>query len=103
MNHFLPFAAIARSILLSVLLFPLISSPFLLPQANAQGIVFNNVSPIQSTVAKWDKFEATIALMANYTNPYNYSDILVQAVFTSPTGVQHTVDAFWMQDYNIDA
>jgi len=103
MNQFLPFTAIARSVLLPVFFVPLVPLPFLMPQANAQGIVFNNISPIQSTVAKWDKFEATVTLTANYTNPYNYSDIDIQAVFTSPTGVHHTVDAFWMQDYSIDA
>lgn len=99
MNHQLPFTAIMRSLLLSTFLFPFAPSPFFTLHAGAQGIVFTGISPVQSTVAKWDKFEAAITLTANYTNPFNYSDIDVQAVFTSPTGVQHTVDAFWMQDY----
>jgi hypothetical protein len=53
-------------------------------------------------VAKWDTYEAKIDLSATYTNPYDYGDIAVQATFTSPSGRQSTVDAFWMQDYSID-
>ncbi|MCF6403079.1 DUF5060 domain-containing protein [Chitinophaga filiformis] len=65
-------------------------------------ITFNGVAPTQATVAKWDMYEAIIDLSATYTNPYDYTDIAVQAIFTSPSGVQRTVDAFWMQDYTID-
>jgi hypothetical protein len=65
-------------------------------------ITFNGVTPTQATVAKWDMYEAIIDLSAAYTNPYDYTDIAVQAILTSPTGAQRTVDAFWMQDYSID-
>lgn len=68
----------------------------------AQGVTFNGVTPVQATVAKWDTYEAKLNLSATYTNPYDYGDIAVQATFTSPTGQQRTVDAFWMQDYTID-
>lgn len=65
-------------------------------------VTFNGVSPTQATVAKWDLYEVIIDLSATYTNPYDYTDIAVQATFTSPGGVQRTVDAFWMQDYNLN-
>lgn len=65
-------------------------------------ITFNGVNPTQATVAKWDLYEVIIDLTATYTNQYDYSDIAVQAILTSPTGVQRTVDAFWMQDYDLN-
>lgn len=65
-------------------------------------ITFNGVNPSQPTVAKWDLYEAMINLSATYTNPYDYADISIQAIFTSPTGVQRTVDAFWMEDASIN-
>ncbi|PSL25458.1 DUF5060 domain-containing protein [Chitinophaga ginsengisoli] len=65
-------------------------------------ITFNGVNPTQATVAKWDLYEVIIDLTASYTNQYDYTDIAVQAILTSPTNVQRTVDAFWMQDYNLN-
>jgi hypothetical protein len=64
-------------------------------------ITFNGVSPSQATVAKWNMYEAMINLSATYTNPYDYTDIAIQATLTSPTGIQRTVDAFWMEDDSI--
>jgi tetratricopeptide (TPR) repeat protein len=43
-----------------------------------------------------------IDLSALYSNPYGYADICIQAIFTSPNGVQRTVDAFWMKDASIN-
>lgn len=97
----LPFIATQRVILLLLTLHLVQSYIFVLP-VHAQGIVFNGVTPNQTTVAKWDTYEAAISLTAAYTNPYDYNDIAVQATFTSPTGVQHTIDAFWMEDYSIN-
>jgi hypothetical protein len=39
-----------------------------------------------------------IDLSALYSNPYDYADICILAIFTSPSGVQRTVDAFWMEN-----
>jgi len=97
----LSFTTIMRLTLLLVVLRFVPLNIFTL-QAQAQGIVFNGVTPNQTTVAKWDLYEAAISLTAIYTNPYDYSDIAVQATFTSPTGIQRTVDAFWMDDYAIN-
>jgi hypothetical protein len=65
-------------------------------------ITFYGVNPTQATVAKWDLYEVIIDLSATYTNQYDYTDIAVQAILTSPSRVQRTVDAFWMQDYNLN-
>jgi hypothetical protein len=97
----LPFTAMPRVILLLLVLY-LIPSDILVQQVRAQGIVFNGVTPIQNTVAKWDTYEALISLTATYTNKYDYNDIAIQAIFTSPTGKQRTVDAFWMDGYSIN-
>lgn len=98
----LSFTAPARLILLFTLLLPFIPCSILTPQVQAQGIVFNGITPNQTTVAKWDMYEAVISLTGSYTNPYDYNDITVQATFTAPSGAQRTVDAFWMHDYSID-
>jgi hypothetical protein len=93
-------AAMRVTLLFAVLRF--IPLDIFAPQAQAQSIVFNGVTPNQTTVPKWDMYEAAISLSATYTNPYDYSDIAIQATFTSPTGIQRTVDAFWMDDYAIN-
>lgn len=75
----------------------------LLPHlAIAQAPVIQSVTPVATSIEKWDKFEAKIALNAAYTNPYNYEEIRVYAVFTAPDGVQTTVDGFYMEDFALD-
>jgi hypothetical protein len=96
------FSATTRFLLLLIVALRFIPCNMIAPQARAQGIVFNSVTPNQTTVAKWDKYEAVINLTASYTNQYDYNDIAIQATFTSPSGVQRTVDAFWMHDHSID-
>jgi hypothetical protein len=66
-------------------------------------VTFNGVTPVAGTVARWELYEAVIDITATYTNPYDYSDIAIQATLTSPTGVQHTVDAFWMENFTISS
>ncbi len=72
-------------------------------KAKAQAPVFNAVTANSTSIEKWRKFELTIDLTAAYTNPYDYSDINVQCIFTSPGNVKDTVDGFYMQDYTLDA
>ncbi len=50
-------------------------------------------------VKRYDKFEATVALTAAYDNPYDYDQITVSAIFTSPSGGTTAVDGFYMEDY----
>lgn len=70
--------------------------------ANGQVPVFNTVTPNTSSIPKLQKFELTINLTAGYTNPYDYGDIAVKCVFTSPSNKQETVEGFYMQDYTLE-
>ena len=69
---------------------------------HAQAPVFNSVTPNATAIAKYDKFELTIDLSAVYTNPYNYDDISMQCIFTSPGGRKDTVDGFYMENYSLN-
>ena len=68
----------------------------------AQKPVFNSVSANALSIAKYDKFELTIDLTANYTNPYNYDEISTQCIFISPTNKKDTVDGFYMENYSLN-
>ncbi len=50
-------------------------------------------------VGKYEKLEASFTLGQAYANPFDPAQIDVTAVFTSPTGVVHTVKGFYFQDY----
>lgn len=68
----------------------------------AQAPVFNSVTPNTTTPARLDKFELNINLTAAYTNAYDYDDIAVQCIFTSPASKKDTVDGFFIQDYTLN-
>lgn len=75
---------------------------FFAQQLLAQIPVFHVVTPNNTSIQKFDKFELTIQLTAAYTNPFDYNDIAVKAVFTAPNGVVDSVDGFYMQDYTLN-
>lgn len=66
----------------------------------AQAPVFKSVTPNSSTIQKLEKFELKIDLIAGYSNAYDYDDIAVQCIFTTPSGKKDTVDGFYMEHYN---
>src|SRR5882724_10177236 len=86
------------SILLPACLFMACQSP---ATTQAQAPVINSVTPASASVAKYDMFGLAVNLTAGYTNPYDYNDIAVRCVFTSPSGRKDTVDGFYMQDYTL--
>ncbi|MEO8403199.1 MAG: DUF5060 domain-containing protein [Chitinophagaceae bacterium] len=59
-------------------------------------------TPVATNVGKLDKFELNVTLTAGYTNPYDYDDIDIQAIFIAPGGRKDTVDAFYIQDYTLN-
>jgi len=63
--------------------------------------VINSVSVNNNSIEKYKKLELTVDMTANFINPYDYSEINLQAIFTSPNGVKDTVDGFYYQDYTI--
>lgn len=74
---------------------------FLSFQSAAQAPVITAVSPVSNMVEQYGKFEAALAINATFTNPYNYDEIRVSAVFTAPNGLQFTVDGFYMENFSI--
>lgn len=53
-------------------------------------------------IAVNNKVEFSIDMEALYQNPYDYDEVAVQAVFTSPGGVDYAVDGFYMEEFAID-
>jgi len=63
--------------------------------------IIHNVTKNSNTIAKYNKLELTIELTANFNNPYDYSEINLQAIFISPSGEKDTIDGFYYQDFII--
>jgi hypothetical protein len=73
-----------------------------LPQLlSAQVPVIQSVTAMSAVVEQHGKFEAQLALTAGYTNPYDYDNIRVEAVFTAPDGSQTRVEGFYMEGFQI--
>lgn len=62
-----------------------------------------DISILTPEVEQWEKFEVTVDLTASYNNPYDYDQILVSAIFTSPSGNSKSIDGFFMQDYTLNS
>ena len=69
---------------------------------DAQIPTINGVSPLSSSVGKFQKFEALINLSASFTNPYDYDQVALSGIFVAPSGKQDTVDGFYMQDFTLN-
>jgi len=63
--------------------------------------VITSITENNNSIEKYSKLELTVNLTASFNNPYDYSDINLQAIFTSPSGEKDTVDGFYYQDYTI--
>jgi hypothetical protein len=70
--------------------------------AQAQAPQIQQVNPLTNTVGKFQKFEASIDLTAGYSNPYDYDDIRVVAIFTAPSGKIETIEGFFMENYSLN-
>ncbi len=66
----------------------------------AQAPAFRSVTPNGNAIQKMEKFELKIDLTAGYANAYDYDDIAVQCIFTTPSGKKDTVDGFYMEHYH---
>ena len=69
--------------------------------SRAQPLI-HSVSPVDTLIERYKKFEVAIDLTATYTNPYNYDEIGVAATFTSPDGKDYQVDGFFMMEYALE-
>lgn len=61
--------------------------------------IFNSITTNRDTLVKYNKFEITINLTANFNNPFNQNEIYLRSIFTSPSGKVYTIDGFYFQDF----
>lgn len=69
---------------------------------DAQIPTISGISPLSSSVGKFQKFETQVSLNANFTNPYDYDQVALSGVFVAPSGKRDTVDGFYMQDFSLN-
>ncbi len=61
-----------------------------------------SITPLVSEVGLYEKFELEVTLDAVFTNPYDPTDIKVDAQFEAPSGSQISVPAFYYRDFDED-
>ena len=49
----------------------------------------------RTEVPRYESFEMTVSLKAEYTNPYDAREVSLDGVFTAPDGTQMNVPGFW--------
>lgn len=69
---------------------------------NAQAPVITAATPLSASVEQWGKFEVKLDITANWSNPCDYDEIRVNAVFTDPDGQTRAVEGFFMQDHTLN-
>lgn len=73
----------------------------LLLSVQTQGWATNIVRvDYQPTAAIAQKYEIALDLDTTYENPFDTSEVTIDAVFTAPSGRQIKVPAFWYLDFN---
>jgi len=61
--------------------------------------VFHWVETESDTVSKYGKFEVRADISGNFYNPYDPNQVIVFCYFTSPSGVLHSANGFYYQDF----
>lgn len=56
------------------------------------------ISP-STSIGLYDKFEISIDFSASFTNPYDYEQVHLSAIFTAPNGQTFQVDGFYMESF----
>lgn len=62
----------------------------------------HNIQPLGTVVGQFEKFECNVDFTANYENPYDYDQIHLKAIFTSPNEKTIEVDGFYMEGFSLD-
>jgi PKD repeat protein len=63
--------------------------------------IFHWVETENDTVSKYGKFEVRADISGNYYNPYDFNQVIVFCYFISPSGVLHSSNGFFYQDYTM--
>jgi hypothetical protein len=61
----------------------------------------NRISPQQAAAEQYEKYEIRIDLSAQYTNPYDYEEVGVKALFTGPHQETFEVDGFYQEYFSL--
>lgn len=60
------------------------------------------ISQLTHSVGQYQKWEAKVFIAnPNFTNPYDYTQVCLTSVFTSPSGQTKTIEGFWKDGYNV--
>lgn len=62
----------------------------------------SSVTPLSTSVGRYEKFEMIVAFTAIYTNPFDYEQVVLRGVFTAPSGRRDTVEGFFLQDFDVN-
>ncbi len=79
---------------LSIMFFIIANSALAKPE-------INRIDRNSDTIGLYQKFEVTFDVAASFSNPYNYEEISVRAIFTSPSSRSYQVDGFYFQDFTV--
>ncbi len=63
------------------------------PQADLPVVI--SIEADRAEVPNYESIELTLGVDAEYANPYDAREIIVDGIFTSPDGIQMTVLGFW--------
>ena len=63
--------------------------------------IFHWVETESDTVSKYGKFEVRADISGNFYNPYDHNQVVVFCYFISPSGVVHSSNGFFYQDYTM--
>ena len=63
---------------------------------------FNSITPVNSSVGLYEKYEAAVNLSATYTNPYDYDQVALSATLTAPNGTTKVVDGFYTENFTLN-
>jgi len=64
--------------------------------------VFSSSIVFSQNVERYGKFQTEVNISTNYANPYDYEEVAVTAIFTSPDGERKEVDGFYIENYELN-
>jgi len=82
-------------------------TPVLVPNSESETalresavVAVHTVTPLEESVAQYDKLELVADIEATFNNPYDPNDIRVDGQFETPYGERIVVPAFYYRDYD---
>ena len=76
-----------------------LSEPIITPYLKRDALAIHSVTPLQTEVKRYDAEEFKVDLGATYDNPFDPSDITLDAKVTPPTGTPYVVPGFLYRSY----